>query len=124
EVYETRPTLNSGTRLNIIQHPGGGIKQFGIRSNHYVSPADPKSPYVQYTTHTEAGSSGSPVFDDRWRVIAIHHRWVQVEQHTYQGESVQYHNQGVYLDSVLKDIASKSPAMYEQICQAQEECRS
>ena len=26
-----------------------------------------------YSTDTEAGSSGSPVFNDQWEVVALHH---------------------------------------------------
>jgi V8-like Glu-specific endopeptidase len=29
---------------------------------------------VHYRTPTEPGSSGSPVFDDQWRLVAIHHK--------------------------------------------------
>jgi V8-like Glu-specific endopeptidase len=28
---------------------------------------------VQYTTDTLPGSSGSPVFNDNWEVVALHH---------------------------------------------------
>ncbi len=55
---------------NIIQHPGGRPKEIALYHNFVVF-AD--SDRVQYLTDTEPGSSGSPVFDNQWKVIAIHH---------------------------------------------------
>ncbi|MGL4648500.1 MAG: trypsin-like peptidase domain-containing protein, partial [Caldilineaceae bacterium] len=58
------------TFLNIIQHPGGGPKQIAIYRNTVVY-ADAR--VVQYLTDTLPGSSGSPCFNDRWEVVALHH---------------------------------------------------
>jgi hypothetical protein len=57
-------------RVAIIQHPGGHFKKISMQNN-FVEYAD--SQVVQYTTSTLPGSSGSPVFDDDFNVIAIHH---------------------------------------------------
>lgn len=56
--------------VNIIQHPGGGPKQIALYHN-VVTYADDRR--VQYLTDTRPGSSGSPVFDSNWRVVALHH---------------------------------------------------
>jgi len=55
---------------NIIQHPAGGPKQVAFYHN-LIAYADDKR--VQYLTDTLPGSSGSPVFDNNWRLIALHH---------------------------------------------------
>src|SRR5262249_56211018 len=47
-------------RVTIIQHPGGHYKKISMQNN-FVAYADDR--VVQYTTSTEPGSSGSPVFD-------------------------------------------------------------
>lgn len=67
--------MNEVERVNIIQHPSGGPKQIALYHN-VVTFADDKR--VQYLTDTLPGSSGSPVFDDVWRVVALHHSggWV------------------------------------------------
>ena len=57
-------------RVNIIQHPGGYFKQISMQNN-FVVYADKQ--IVQYVTSTNPGSSGSPVFNDHFEVIAIHH---------------------------------------------------
>jgi hypothetical protein len=56
--------------VNIIQHPGGGPKQIALYHNVVVW-ADVRR--VQYLTDTQPGSSGSPVFDSQWQLVALHH---------------------------------------------------
>ncbi len=68
-----------GEYVTIIQHPGGGPKQISIRANQIVK-LDLDIPrienFIHYRTDTEPGSSGSPVFNDQWQVVAIHHKAV------------------------------------------------
>ncbi len=59
-----------GEHVCIIQHPNGGLKQIVMTENRVVKL---QGPYLLYTTDTMPGSSGSPVFNDAWQVIAIHH---------------------------------------------------
>lgn len=54
----------------IIQHPNGLPKKIALHHNT-VTYADAN--VVQYLTDTLGGSSGSPVFNERWEVIALHH---------------------------------------------------
>jgi V8-like Glu-specific endopeptidase len=59
--------------LNIIQHPNGMPKQIGLRENQLIDVLDN---YLHYKTDTTPGSSGSPVFNERWEVVALHHSGV------------------------------------------------
>lgn len=59
-----------GMKVNIIQHPGGNYKQVAIRNNLLTWRTDHS---LLYETDTEVGSSGSPVFNDNWDVVALHH---------------------------------------------------
>jgi len=59
-----------GEHVIIIQHPNGGLKQIVLTANQVVGLWEYR---LQYTTDTMPGSSGSPVFNDLWQVIAIHH---------------------------------------------------
>ena len=62
-----------GESLNIIQHPLGEPKQIVLRSNELVDLFDQ---FAHYRTDTEPGSSGSPVYNDQWQLVALHHSGV------------------------------------------------
>lgn len=57
-------------RLNIIHHPQGDFKQLSIRANIFTK-IQPTT--LWYESDTAQGSSGSPVFNDQWQVVALHH---------------------------------------------------
>jgi len=58
-------------KLNIIHHPQGDYKQISIRENTFVGIDETK---IYYETDTAQGSSGSPVFNDQWQVVGLHHK--------------------------------------------------
>lgn len=62
-----------GEHVNIVQHPNGEPKQLALRENQIV---DELEDFLHYETDTAPGSSGSPVFNDQWEVIALHHSGV------------------------------------------------
>lgn len=62
-----------GEKLNIIQHPGGQPQQVALRANEL---SDVLESFLHYQTDTAPGSSGSPVFNDQWEVVALHHSGV------------------------------------------------
>lgn len=64
-----------GEYLTIIQHPRGERKQVCVRENKLLKLED-GSPFLWYQTDTEGGSSGSPVFNNSWDVVALHHSGV------------------------------------------------
>lgn len=59
-----------GEYVSIIQHPSGERKQLALRENQIVDVLDD---FLHYKTDTSPGSSGSPVFNDQWEVVALHH---------------------------------------------------
>jgi V8-like Glu-specific endopeptidase len=59
--------------INIIQHPNAEPKQLALRQNQLVDLFDA---FLQYTTDTAPGSSGSPLYNDRWEVVGLHHSGV------------------------------------------------
>jgi endonuclease G, mitochondrial len=65
-----------GQPVSIIQYPNGGPKRYGVRDNELLVPAAPTDRFLQYTTDTLPGSSGSPAFNQDWEVIALHHSGV------------------------------------------------
>jgi phosphatidylserine/phosphatidylglycerophosphate/cardiolipin synthase-like enzyme/V8-like Glu-specific endopeptidase len=61
---------------NIIQHPGGDVQQVALRDNEVVKSLDD---FIHYEAGTMPGSSGSPVFNDQWRLAALHHSGIPDE---------------------------------------------
>ncbi|MGV9943504.1 endonuclease [Streptomyces sp. NPDC003401] len=59
-----------GEFVNIIQHPRGEPKQIALRENQIV---DVLERFLHYESDTREGSSGSPVLNDQWEVVALHH---------------------------------------------------
>lgn len=67
----------TGEPVSIIQHPSGGFKRVALRDSRILGiPGAPDDDFIHYTTDTEPGSSGSPVLNDQWRVVALHHSGV------------------------------------------------
>ncbi|MFG1215253.1 DNA/RNA non-specific endonuclease [Xanthobacter flavus] len=71
-----------GEWVTIIQHPGSEPKQIAIRASQVITldaraaaGIDPER-FIHYSTDTEPGSSGAPVFNDQWQVLALHHKAV------------------------------------------------
>ena len=61
-----------GEIANVIQHPDGRFKELVLRENHLVA-RDETEEVLHYVADTEQGSSGSPVFNNEWEPIALHH---------------------------------------------------
>lgn len=70
---ETQGKAVIGELVNIIQHPNGEPKQLALRDNQIVDVLDD---YLHYSADTAHGSSGAPVFNDQWEVVALHHSGV------------------------------------------------
>jgi endonuclease G len=68
--FETAAFPAKGDPVTIIQHPSGGDKRIALRANEVL---DQQAQFLYYTTDTEPGSSGSPVFNKDWKVVALHH---------------------------------------------------
>ncbi len=64
----------TGMPVNIIQHPGGGPRKFAVSNNRLVDLLP--SGFLHYEADTEPGSSGSPVFNRDWELLALHHSGV------------------------------------------------
>jgi endonuclease G len=89
--------------VNIIQHPDGHAKKWGVRDN-LVSAASPTE--LRYFTDTLSGSSGSPVLNDEWKVVALHRGSKFVTGVQFQGRSVAYVNVGTQVQAILDHLRS------------------
>jgi endonuclease G len=62
--------LADRARVNILQHPDGDPLKVVLTQNYVVHQTPNR---VQYVADTMDGSSGSPVFNGNWEVVALHH---------------------------------------------------
>jgi len=97
--YDVRhnATVKGGHRVNIIQHPQGRFQEIAFRDNQVKAVEDS---FIQYLTDTDYGTSGSPVFDDWFNVVALHNQRVPdpADPHRW------YRNQGYRIEVIMDDI--------------------
>ena len=91
-----------GEYVSIIQHPSGAPKAVAIRENEVK---DVFADFIHYATDTEPGSSGSPVFSDDWKIVALHH--AGVPDPNDRGKYVA--NEGIRVSSIIKYLTSQRP---------------
>ena len=100
--------LGSGKRgtlryVNIIQHPSGGPKQIALYHN-VVAYMD--ETIVDYYTDTLPGSSGSPVMDSSWRLVAVHRDGGGLPDP--EGTGTVYRNRGTHVSRLKNALRSLS----------------
>ena len=59
-----------GDQVYIVQHPFGGPKKISLVLNT-VTHVDDRT--IRYLTTSTVGSSGAPVFNAKWQIVALHH---------------------------------------------------
>src|SRR6266702_712584 len=85
--------------VNFIQHPNGGPMEVSLRFNQVVAVENQR---IYYLADTEKGSSGSPVFDDEWKVVALHRSGGELDA---SGMLKIEANAGVPIEAIQKEIA-------------------
>jgi hypothetical protein len=58
-------------RIYVVGHPLGQALSYSLYDNELVGVDEP---FFYYRSPTEKGSSGSPLFNNDWSVIGVHHR--------------------------------------------------
>src|SRR5262249_11725608 len=107
--------FTGGMRLpvNTIQHPGGHPKQIAIRNN---LAAALEGGDLAYFTDTAEGSSGSPVCNDRWQVLALHKAsTMSYGKYNYQGKDTTWVNVGTTMQRIAADLQANSAALWANL---------
>ncbi len=65
--------ISMGEAVFIIQHAQGRPKQVVVQNNRLIHIEDGGPPFLTYEADTDRGSSGAPVFNRQWEVVALHH---------------------------------------------------
>lgn len=88
-----------GQRLNVVQHPRGRRKEVALQSNTVTNIFNN---HVRYSTDTEPGSSGSPVLNNAWDLVALHHAAGSKDSSGNWQD-----NQGVRVDKIAANVRSR-----------------
>ena len=70
--WETNSYLAPQMGLHLLQHPEGDSMKLSI-SHDGITGVYPQRGVVQYVNQSALGSSGSPCFDENWKLVALHH---------------------------------------------------
>lgn len=99
-----------GEAVNIVQHPQGRFKEVVLRENRLVARLED---VLHYVADTEPGSSGSPVFNNAWEVIALHHwggpsrEWIDET-----GQPVPHEvNEGIRISAIVRKLREVLPGL-------------
>ncbi|SFL56368.1 DNA/RNA non-specific endonuclease [Pelosinus propionicus] len=96
-----------GESISIIQHPSGAPKVVAVREKKIIDVYDD---FINYTSGILPGASGSPVFNDEWVTIALHHTGVPDPD-----DSSKYIvNEGVRISSIMKYLNRLKPTLLEE----------
>lgn len=88
--------------VNIIQHPGGEMKQISLYHNIVTNTSER---VVQYLTDTLKGSSGSPVFNYDWEVVALHHSGGGNKPgEPVLPEGIKSRNEGIFINKIIQFV--------------------
>lgn len=95
-------------RVNIIQHPEGKSMKIAL-PDKIISKW---KQYLFYLADTKGGSSGSPVFNQDWKVIALHHAGKNEESHSgglqiNEAGDMRPSNRGILIKDILENIKSQ-----------------
>lgn len=95
--------------VNVVQHPSGGLKQLVLRENRILHRG---ATVLIYGADTLKGSSGSPVFNDEWEVVALHHWGSPYRAHKDDDPDVpESGNEGVRISSIVRHLKSELPSL-------------
>ncbi len=72
-------------------------------------------PFVSYFTDTEGGSSGSPVCNDDWQVVALHRAWKSVQGVQFQGKSTPFVNEGTQIAAILEHLKENNQELLTEV---------
>jgi V8-like Glu-specific endopeptidase len=94
-------------RAYVIGHPGGSAQpQFSLQDNILI---DYDHRVLRYRSPTEGGSSGSPVFDDEWRLIGLHHAGGIRMPALNRAGGTYAANEGITIDAIRGGLADRPP---------------
>jgi len=100
-----------GQFVNIVHHPKGYPKQIALRENQLLLLPGNVIPdkVLLYYADVKGGSSGSPVFNDQFMPVALHHRGEPHPNTVAQSEIClpKYLKEGIRISAIVLDLKKR-----------------
>ena len=101
-VAKRLPVVDGVQKVYVIGHPKGGGLSISLNDNLFL---DCDDCLLHYRAPTEGGSSGSPVFNQQWDLIGLHHAG-STAMHRLRGQEGTYAaNEGIWIQRIIKELA-------------------
>ena len=98
----TLPLVDAKAKAYVVGHPRGSGLLIALHDSVLLD-IDDHDCLVHYRTPTDPGSSGSPVFNKDWQVIALHHAGSS-KAPRLRGEGFYEANEGISLASIRRRL--------------------
>jgi S1-C subfamily serine protease len=96
------PLADGVQKVYVIGHPGGRSLSISLNDNLLL---DSDERLVHYRAPTEGGSSGSPVFNQQWDLIGLHHAGGLAMPQLNGKEGTYPANEGIWIQRIIKALA-------------------
>ncbi|MFK7893208.1 MAG: serine protease [Granulosicoccus sp.] len=104
-VAKSLPLVGEDQRIYLIGHPRGGRLSFSLYDNLLL---DHEPPKLHYRSPSLGGSSGSPVFNQDWDLIGLHHAGGEKMPRLNDKEGTYSANEGLWIASIIAAVESKA----------------
>lgn len=98
------PLPSPKTKAFVVGHPSGGALQFALHDSVLLDVCDDER-LMHYRTPTDPGSSGSPVFNDKWEVVALHHAGSPATPRLH-GQGEYEANEGIAIRAIRRKLGA------------------
>lgn len=88
-------------RIYIAGHPGGRSLTISLQDNHLIEFNEDK---LQYRTPTDPGSSGSPIFNNQWELVGLHHAGSRQKESLRRLGHKHEANEGIRIGAIVEAI--------------------
>jgi hypothetical protein len=100
------PAKDGQQKVYVIGHPLGGGLSISLTDNALLGYDDR---LLHYRAPTEGGSSGSPVFNNQWKLIGLHHAGGHGLQRLDGQPGTYDANEGIQMPRIIEAVRAAIP---------------